>query len=137
MLPNDLIVLRNEGEDQQGRGKDLGGVEDQRGRPDQDESPNRFDFVSFRTPGTAHTKTDAHVAYGVGFGCSLYGWKYNFNKLPMEPVSGPNSSGVDGNHLHKLTSRICSGAATSSFDLLDRVSCQGPFMVRPRGLPRP
>jgi hypothetical protein len=30
MLPNDLIVLRNEGEDQQGRGKDLGGMEDQR-----------------------------------------------------------------------------------------------------------
>jgi hypothetical protein len=46
MLPNDLIVLRNEGEDQQGRGKDHGGVEDQRGRPDQDGSPNRFDFVS-------------------------------------------------------------------------------------------
>jgi hypothetical protein len=46
MLPNDLITLRNEGEDQQGRGKDLGGVEDQRGRPDQDGSPNRFDFVS-------------------------------------------------------------------------------------------
>jgi hypothetical protein len=33
----------------------------------------------------------------------------------MEPVSGPNSSGVDRNHLHKLTSRICSGAATPSF----------------------
>jgi hypothetical protein len=46
MLPNDLIVLKNEVEDQQGRGKDLGGVEDQRGRPDQDESPNRFNFVS-------------------------------------------------------------------------------------------
>jgi hypothetical protein len=46
MLPNDLIVFRNEGEDQQGRGKDLGGVEDQRGHPDQDGSPNRFDFVS-------------------------------------------------------------------------------------------
>jgi hypothetical protein len=45
MLPNDLIVLRNEEEDQQGHGKDLGGVEDQRGRPDQDGSPNRFDFV--------------------------------------------------------------------------------------------
>jgi hypothetical protein len=29
-----------------GVGKDLGGVEDQRGCPDQDESPNRFDFVS-------------------------------------------------------------------------------------------
>jgi len=69
----------------------------------------------FRTPGTARTKTDAHVAYGVGFGCSLYGWKDNFKKLPMELVSGPNSSGVNGNRLHKLTSRICSGAATPSF----------------------
>jgi hypothetical protein len=46
MLPNDLIVRRNEGEYQQGRRKGLGGVEDQRGRPDQDGSPNRFDFVS-------------------------------------------------------------------------------------------
>jgi hypothetical protein len=46
ILPNDLIVLRNEGEDQQGHGKDLGGVEDQRGRPDQDGSADRFDFVS-------------------------------------------------------------------------------------------
>jgi hypothetical protein len=45
MLSNNLIVLKNEGEDQQGRGKDLGVVEDQRGRPDQDGSPNRFDFV--------------------------------------------------------------------------------------------
>jgi hypothetical protein len=45
ILPNDFIVPRNEGEDQQGRGKDHGGMEDQRGRPDQDGSPNRFDFV--------------------------------------------------------------------------------------------
>jgi hypothetical protein len=66
----------------------------------------------FRTPGTTHTKMDAHVAYGVGFGCSLYGWKDNFKKLPMDPVSGPNSSGVDGNRRHKLTSRIYSGAVS-------------------------
>jgi hypothetical protein len=46
MLPNDLIILRNEGEDQQGHVKNLGGMEDQRGRPDQDGSPNRFDFIS-------------------------------------------------------------------------------------------
>jgi hypothetical protein len=46
VLPNDLIVHRNEGEDQQGHGKNLGGVEDQRGRPDQDGTPNRFDFIS-------------------------------------------------------------------------------------------
>jgi hypothetical protein len=88
----------------------------------------------FRTSGTDCTKTDAHVAYGVGFGCSLYGWKDNFKKLPMEPVSGPNSSGVDDNRLHILTSRICSGAATPSFGLLGRVSCQGQFEAHPRGL---
>ena len=46
LLPNDLIVLRNKGEDQQGHGEGLGGVEDQRGRPEQDGGPNRFDFVS-------------------------------------------------------------------------------------------
>jgi hypothetical protein len=40
----------------------------------------------FWTPGTARTETDAHVTYGVGFGCSLYGWKDNFKKLLMEPV---------------------------------------------------
>jgi len=46
LLPNDLIVLRNKGEDQQGRGEGLRGVEDQRGRPEHDGGPNRFDFVS-------------------------------------------------------------------------------------------
>jgi hypothetical protein len=79
----------------------------------------------FRTPGTARTKTDAHVAYGVGFGCSLYRWKYNFKKVPMEPVSGLNSSGVDRNHLHKLTSRIYSVAATPSFG-----PCIVPWPIR-------
>jgi hypothetical protein len=44
----------------------------------------------FRTPETARTKMNAQVAYGVGFGCSLDGWKDNFKKLPMELVSGPN-----------------------------------------------
>ena len=40
LLPNDLIVLSNKGEDQQGRGEGLGGVEGQRGRPEQDGGPN-------------------------------------------------------------------------------------------------
>jgi hypothetical protein len=91
----------------------------------------------FQTPGTARTKTDAHVVYRVGFGCSLYGWKDNFKKLPMAPVSGPNSSRVDRKRLHKLTPRICSGAATPYFGLLGCVSCQGPFGARPRGLAQP
>ena len=43
LLPNDLIVLRNKGEDQQ---EGLGGMEYQRGRPEQDGGPNRFNFIS-------------------------------------------------------------------------------------------
>jgi hypothetical protein len=46
LLPNDLIILRNKGEDQEGHGEGLGGVENQRGCPEQDGGPNRFDFVS-------------------------------------------------------------------------------------------
>ena len=46
LLPNNLIVLRNKGEDQQGIGEGLRDVEDQRGRPEQDGGPNQFDFVS-------------------------------------------------------------------------------------------
>ena len=40
----------------------------------------------FWTPGTARTKMDAQVAYGVRFGRSLYGWKDNFKALPMALV---------------------------------------------------
>ena len=71
----------------------------------------------FRTPGIARTKTDAQVAYRLRFGRSLYGWKYNFKALPMEPVSGPNSFGVDWNCPGKLTYIICPSAAMLSFGL--------------------
>jgi hypothetical protein len=40
LLPNDYIVLRNEEEVQETHGGGLGGVEDQRGRPNKDEGPN-------------------------------------------------------------------------------------------------
>jgi hypothetical protein len=41
VLPNELIVLRNEGKDQQGHGEGLGGVEGQQGRSKQGGGPNR------------------------------------------------------------------------------------------------
>ena len=73
-----------------------------RGGPSEDvrkkmEAQTDSTSFQFRTPGTARTKTDPQVAYGVRFGRSLYGWKDNFKTLPMEPVSSPNSSGVDRN----------------------------------------
>jgi hypothetical protein len=39
VLPNELIILRNEGKDQQGHGEGLGGVEGQEGRSDQGGGP--------------------------------------------------------------------------------------------------
>jgi hypothetical protein len=39
-----------------------------------------------RSPRAVHNKTDAQVAYEVGFGRSIYGWKHNFIDLPMAPV---------------------------------------------------
>jgi hypothetical protein len=41
VLPNELIVLRNEGKDQQRHGEGLGGVEGQQGCSDQGGGPNR------------------------------------------------------------------------------------------------
>jgi hypothetical protein len=41
VLPNELIVLKNEGKDQQGHGEGLGGMEGQQGRSDQGGGPNR------------------------------------------------------------------------------------------------
>ena len=81
---------------------------DQHGFPNRDgglklirfESPRwrpKSSSSSSRSAGAARTKNDAQAAYGAHFGRSLYGWKENFKELPMEPVSGPNSFGVDGN----------------------------------------
>jgi hypothetical protein len=45
-----------------------------------------------RSPGVVRKKMDAQVAYGVGFGRSISGWKHNFIELPMALVSCQNSS---------------------------------------------
>ena len=91
----------------------------------------------FRTPETARTKTDTTVAYGLGLGRTLYGWKDNFKSLPMAPVSGPNSFGVNGNHRNNRTSRICHDAATPSFGLLACVLRWGPLWTWLGGYARP
>jgi hypothetical protein len=105
----------------------LGG---QQGRPNQVRCPIKSFSSPSRSPGAAFTKTDTRVAYGLGFRCSLYGSKYTFITIPMAPVSGPNSFGVDGNRPNKLTSRIYPGAATLFFWSLGLVSCWSPIGAR-------
>jgi hypothetical protein len=60
----------------------------------------------FRSPGAVCAKTGLTVAYGLGFGCSLYVRKLKKTIVPMALFSGPNSSGVVMNRQRKLTSRI-------------------------------
>ena len=82
------------------------------------EAQNNSSSSPPRSPGAARTKNNAQVVYGGRFGRSLYGWKDNFKELPMAPVSGPNSLGINRNRRNNVTSRICQGAAPLSFGLL-------------------
>jgi hypothetical protein len=66
-----------------------------------------------QSPGAVRNKSEAQVAYGVGFGRSIYGWMQNFIELPMAPVSCQNSSRVNRNRRNKLTSRICQSAVST------------------------
>ena len=99
------------------------------------EAQNNSSSSQLRSSGATRTKNDAQVAYRVRFGRSLYGWKDNFNELPMAPVSGPNSLRVNGNHQNNMTSRICQGAAPPSFGCcpMYRVGPSGPSGGRPLG----
>ena len=111
---------------------------DQHGYLNRDGGPKLIRFESPRwrpksssssswSPRAASTKINVQVAYGVHFGRSLYGWKDNIKELPMAPVSGRNSFGVEANCQNYRTSRIYHGAVTPSFGLLARVSCWGPL----------
>jgi hypothetical protein len=73
MLPNDLIVLRNEGEDQHRCMKVLGGREDQLGLWIKMEAQTDSSSFQFQILGTSRNKMVAQVTYEVGFGRSLYG----------------------------------------------------------------
>jgi hypothetical protein len=56
------------------------------------EAKSNLNSGPVRSPGAVRNKTDAQVAYGVGFGRSVYGWKKNLIELPMASVSCQNSS---------------------------------------------
>jgi hypothetical protein len=81
-------------------------------------------------------KTDAQVAYGVGFGRSIYGWKKNFIKLPMALVLCQNSFRGNRNHRNRLTSRICQSAALTVWLGL-RPKLGAPYPWSPPTLGRP
>jgi hypothetical protein len=91
-----VLLIRNNGEDQQGLGEGQGVKEEELGRPHQgvhtkEESMSNSTSTPPRIPEPDFTKIDALATYGVGFGRSIYGWNWNFIELPMAPVP-PQSS---------------------------------------------
>ena len=86
MIPNDVLVLRNLGEDQQGLGKNRGVEEEQLGRPHRAGDKPNSTSTPPRNLGAGRTKIDAQDTYRLHFGRSIYGWKDNFIELPMAPV---------------------------------------------------
>ena len=80
LLPNDLIIVRNHGDDEEDIGEEFGGVVDEL------EAQSKSSSSLLRSPGAARTKINTQAAYGVRFGCSLYGWKDNFKEFPLALV---------------------------------------------------
>jgi hypothetical protein len=88
ILPNDYILLRNKGEDQEGDGEGLREGGDQQRRPNQVRGPSESPT---RSPGAGSTKTDAQVAYGLRLGRSSYARKAKKTTYPMVLVPYQNS----------------------------------------------
>jgi hypothetical protein len=88
ILPNDYILLRNKGEDQEGDGEGLRDGGDQQRRPNQVRGPSESPT---RSPGAGSTKTDAQVAYGLRLGRSSYARKAKKTTYPMVLVPYQNS----------------------------------------------
>ena len=82
LLPNDLIIVRTHGDDEEDVGEEFGGVVDKL------EAQSKSSSSLLRSPGVARTKINAQAAYGVRLR-TLYGWKDNFITFPTPPDSNP------------------------------------------------
>jgi hypothetical protein len=69
LIPNDYIMIRNNGGDKETLGEGLRFMEDHRGRASQGGGPNQVNSEF----GSSLHKTDAQAAYVLGLGCSLNG----------------------------------------------------------------
>ena len=90
-------------------------------------SPNQVDLEFVSESRAVCAKTDALVAYGLGFGCSADAQKAKKINFSMSLLLCPNLSGVIMNRRSKLTSIICVNAKLPSFGPLSRVLFLGPL----------
>ena len=72
-------------------------------------------------------------ASGLRFRRSIYRWKANLIRKPIQVVSRQKLFRINENRRNKSASRIYQGAMKPYFGLLDHVSCLGPLGGASRG----
>jgi hypothetical protein len=94
LLPNDLIIVRNYGDDVEDEHDIKRALERQGDAHIKVEIQSNSEFQSLtlsptRSPGSLQLQIDIHDSYEIGFGCSTYARKEYEIKFPMELVPGP------------------------------------------------
>ncbi len=103
LLPNDLFIFRNHGDDEEDI-QDIKRVLESQGNTHnkvevQANSESKSLTVSpTRSPGPHCLQIDAHDTHDLRFGCSSYAWKAKEIRFPMQPVSWSTKIGVVCNH---------------------------------------
>jgi hypothetical protein len=88
LIPNDLIIVRNHGDDEYNVGESFRGVEDQQGHPIQvgDQFNSELQSATLnptRSPKPPCNQIDAQDTYAFRFGHSIYAWKHDKITFPM------------------------------------------------------
>jgi hypothetical protein len=118
LLPNDLISVRNHGDDEEDE-RDIKRVLERQGDAHiQLEIQYNSEFQSLtlspiRSPGPAQLQIDVHDTYEIGFGCSIYAQKDDEIYFPMALVPGPIKIG---------STRIAETSSISIVQLVQKLS---------------
>jgi hypothetical protein len=91
LLPNNVMMIRNYGEDWNGLKRDVEGQRSSKGGEAKLVSQSKSSWNPIRIPRTVGNKIIAQITYQLYFGRSLYVWKAKRIKFPMELVTHPNS----------------------------------------------
>ena len=83
LLPNDLIIVRNHGDDEEYVGEEFGCVVDQKGQPSGVGGPIQVEFESDSESRNSPQQNQRPSRIRSPFWMLLYGWKDNFKEFPM------------------------------------------------------
>jgi hypothetical protein len=102
LLPNDLIIFRNHGDDEEDELNINRALERQGDAHIKVEIQSNSEFQSLtwsptRSPGPPRLQIDIQDAYEIKLGCSTYARKEDEIKFPMPPVPNPTKIIFDEN----------------------------------------